>query len=165
MKRFAIIALFSLISGCGVPIEVAAPFDKNEVAYIHQQGSATLTGQAFLRQNGGGVVTCAGSKVALLPAGAYTKEFVTKAFGNVQGGKVNALQVSQINHPDGFTKQRRETICDAEGDFEFKNVANGDYYVASIVTWNVGGSIIPEGGGLIKFVRISGGRSQRLLLN
>ena len=30
-----------------------------------------------------------------------------------------------------------ETNCDAEGDFEFKGVANGGYYLTSTVVWQI----------------------------
>ncbi|RVT87025.1 hypothetical protein DXV76_02755 [Rhodobacteraceae bacterium CCMM004] len=164
MRTLAVLALAAL-AGCGGTIEMATPFDAREVAYVTRSGAADVTGQAFFRQRGGGVVTCAGEEVALIPAGAYMREFVTKGFGRVEGGTIPAIMAPQVSHPPEFAQYRRTATCDAEGDFEFRNVANGDYYVTSIVLWTVGDQIIPEGGALAKLVQIRGGRDQRVIVS
>lgn len=165
MKFLYLMASLALLAACGAPVEVQAPFDAREVAYISSRGPATVSGQAFMRQNGGGVVTCAGETVHLIPAGAYTKEFMTKAFRSPQGGRIPAIMAFQTDHPAEYGRLQRRTTCDAEGDFEFQGVANGEYYVTSVVLWQVGDSFIPEGGALAKYVRVSNGNSQRVLLN
>lgn len=165
MKYFVTFVLFSFLAACGGTIEVSEPFNANEVAYIKKSGRANISGQAFFRQRGGGVVTCAGNDVGLIPAGRYTKEFITRGFGNVNGGTIPAILAPQVKHPAEFSRFQRKTVCDAEGDFEFRGVANGDYYVTTIVLWEVPGQIIPEGGALAKFVRIRGGQSQRVIVN
>ena len=41
-------------------IDISRYFSVAEVAPFNVQGSGTIAGQGFLRQSGGGVVTCAG---------------------------------------------------------------------------------------------------------
>ncbi|MFY0635484.1 MAG: hypothetical protein JXQ91_16860 [Vannielia sp.] len=168
MRRSAL-ALLALpllwLAGCGPAIEVAKPFSAREVDYVKRPGSATVTGQAFFRQRGGGVVTCAGYNVLLVPAGGYAKEFVTRAFGNVQGGSIPVILMPKIKHPPAFAEYQRKATCDAEGDFEFRAVPNGDYYIFSGILWEVPNQIIPEGGALAEFFRVSGGRSERVIVN
>ena len=56
------------------PIRVQG-FDAAEAAYIHDVGTNRIEGNAFLRQKGGGVVTCAGEAVRLIPLGRFAKKY------------------------------------------------------------------------------------------
>lgn len=162
----AALATLTLAACAGRVVETTVPFDPNEVSYINQRGSADIEGQAFFRQRGGGVVTCAGEEVRLAPAGEYTTQRMTQIYGSAQGGRVNVLQgVSQDNLDPGYLSMMRTSVCDAEGDFIFSNVANGDYYVLTRVLWTVGDSFIPEGGGLAQRVQVRDGQDVRVLLN
>lgn len=166
MKKIIIFAALA-VSGCmGRPIETTVPFNAQEVAYINQSGAADVEGQAFLRQQGGGVVTCAGETAFLIPAGQYATQRMTQIYGNLQGGKVAVSQGSSGENLDpNYEKMMRKATCDAEGDFTFNNVANGDYYVATAVTWTVGNAFVPEGGLLAQRISVRGGRSTRVLLS
>ncbi|SIO10424.1 hypothetical protein [Vannielia litorea] len=165
MLRRALAAALLALAGCGPAIEVGQSFDPGEVAYIKRPGAASVTGQAFFRQRGGGVVTCAGYDVVLAPAGGYAKEFVTRAFGSVQGGAIPVVMMPKVQHPAAFSEFQRKATCDAEGDFEFRAVPDGDYYIFSGILWEVPNQIIPEGGALAEFFRVSGGRSVRVIVN
>lgn len=165
MKFLNSLLLFFFVAACGGTIEMNEPFNSSEVSFVNRSGSAQITGQAFLRQRSGGVVTCAGNDVALIPAGAYAKEFITRAFGDVRGGRIPAIMAPQVQHPPEFGALQRRTTCDAEGDFEFRDVANGDYYISTILLWEVPGQIIPEGGALTELVQVRNGRNQRVLVN
>jgi len=165
--KMALFGAMLLLAACvGTDIEVTAPFVPAEAAFINQRGAARLSGQAFMRQMGGGVVTCAGEKVRLIPATAYARERISKIYGTSKGGRVNIYQAaSGKNMPPAYLKLMRIAICDAEGDFEFNGVANGAYYIATRVIWYTPGSYVPEGGGVARQVTIRGGRSQRVILN
>ncbi len=158
----------ALISGAcvGTEIEVASPFVPAQAAYVNQRGAASVRGQAFMRQLGGGVVTCAGEKVRLIPATAYTRERITKIYGNPEGGRINVYQgTSGKNLPPAYFRYMRQSICDAEGNFEFNGVADGTYYLVTRIVWMVPGSYFAEGGGVAKRVTVKGGRSVRVILS
>ncbi|SLN19906.1 hypothetical protein ROJ8625_00696 [Roseivivax jejudonensis] len=166
MRRILVGASMLALAACVQTIETTTPFDPNEVAFINQRGAADITGQAFLRQAGGGVVTCAGEQVQLIPAGTFAKERLSQLYGSVQGGRIGTMVgASQENVDPRYLEMVRTSQCDAEGDFEFRNVANGDYYVLSGVRWTVPGSYIPEGGSMAKLVQVRSGQDQRVLLN
>ena len=169
MKKISIglAAIMFALAGCvGQVIETTVPFDPNEVSYITKRGTATIEGQAFLRQRGGGIVTCAGFEVILIPAGQFATERMTQIYGSRDGGRINVFGgANQENVDPRYLQMTRKTTCDAEGDFEFREVSNGAYYVFTTVTWQVGNSIVPEGGGLARRVEVNGNRDVRVLLN
>lgn len=166
MKFVLPIALALVASACAREIVSTVPFNSDEVSFIRKTGNAEISGQAFMRQNGGGVVTCAGQVVQLIPAGKYARERFTGIYGNEMGGKIGVLQSASQNglDPQYLTMTKSES-CDAEGDFVFNNIAAGSYYVITAVTWTVGNQIIPEGGALAKLVDIKDGQKVRVLLN
>lgn len=164
MKRIVAIVLLGWVTAC-TPLVIEAPFSTEEVSFINSPGAATLEGQAFLRQMGGGVVTCAGSGVILVPAGGYATELFTKAFGNRDGGLANVFVAAPESTPTDFETYTRKTQCDADGNFAFVQVPNGDYYVVSEVQWYVGDGIIPEGGMVGRRVSVRNGMGQRVIIS
>ncbi|WP_143735975.1 hypothetical protein [Methyloprofundus sedimenti] len=89
----------------------------------YTQGSNTVTGQAFLRQRGGGVVTCAGNTVIMYPNNLY---FLAKRNGSPE---------VEINDESSFME--KSTQCDATGNFEFSNIQNGEWVIETTVGWDV----------------------------
>jgi len=59
------------------PVQMQTKFDYEMHKPYVQKGNNTIKGQGFLRQQGGGVVTCAGRDVLLFPATPYFREFIT----------------------------------------------------------------------------------------
>lgn len=89
----------------------------------YMDGNNTVTGQAFLTQRDGGVVTCAGRSVIIYPNVAY---FLVARDG---------LQDVQFNKELSALKQG--TQCDAQGNFEFEGIANGEWIIETSVSWEV----------------------------
>lgn len=124
----------------------AAPIEFNPGvhALYKASGSATIEGQAFLRQQGGGVVTCAGSEVLLAPATAFYRaaivdpKFIYGATASLMSADAKALI--------------HETMCDATGNFTFSGVAAGVWVVITDVSWVAAGR--REGGALVKEVEV-----------
>ena len=133
-------ALFAacLVSACTAPpvkpkAAMISEFDATAHAAYMKPGTAIVRGQGFLRQRGGGTVTCAGQQVVLVPATTFFREAfeVTKANGQA---------------PD-FTEEKRRpeyqavvhrSQCDAQGNFSIPKVAPGRWFIATAVTWTVG---------------------------
>ena len=104
------------------------------------QGTAVISGQAFLTQRGGGVVKAAGKSVTLDPATSIGNEWWEKA------GRV-WIQRGQFPPSSNFYKARRETVADAEGRFKFSDLPAGKYILRTEVTWEVGD--LPIQGGVV----------------
>lgn len=139
--------LVASVAACAPQYEMKNSFDPAEAAFATKPGRTTVTGQAFLRQRGGGVVTCAGEGVALMPSIKYTDEMIQRSFGSTTGGLAGAFAPYPAKDAvPQLEKVTKKAQCDANGNFSFPNVAPGAYWAMSKVTWTVGNNIIPEGG-------------------
>lgn len=164
MRNLALVALCLFAAGCAPKvIKPQAPFVEAEYAAYRGSGTGTIEGQGFLRQNGGGVVTCAGSKVWAVPATAYTRE-MTGIYEAGWNPIVGGLAV--IDNPNQGRLFRegieRETQCDAQGNFVFRNLPAGQWIVSTAVTWRVGYDA--QGGYVRQETALADGQTVRLLL-
>jgi hypothetical protein len=146
--------------GCRT-VEVGVVFDPQEAKFINEKGAGRIEGQAFLRQNGGGVVTAAGNTVYLIPATKYARERFAKIYN---GQHVTYLGAKVENTPPEYMALTRTTIADAQGNFTFEALKDGDYIVQTQVFWRVAGSALPEGGSLYAELQVRGGKAPRAIL-
>lgn len=135
--------------------QINVPFD--EAAYLQYTtpGQGSITGQGFLRQRGGGVVTCAGDTVMLLPATVFFRSVVAQARGGAQ--------FTAFSSDPRYKYMVRMGRCDAQGNFSFANLPAGAWLVATRVGWEVANS--PQGGTLLREVALSSGGTQHVLLS
>ena len=148
-----------LLFGCVVVPPMQSVFYADEVAFIHERGTNTIKGNAFLRQKGGGVVSCAGSEVLLIPKGAYSTERMERLFGiaTVKGYNPAGFGRRAPAAPEGFFSATRETTCDIDGKFEFKNLSAGSYFITTDVFWTASSYFSPpQGGNLMVPVTFAG---------
>jgi len=154
MKTYAFLAALFL---CGCMQQKTVAIDTSvseaELAPYREAGTASITGQGFLRQNGGGVVTCAGSQVILAPDLPPIRQAIDAAragsqvqFGGQQWGDAG-----------------RKTICDAQGNFSFEQLPAANWYVLTEVRWEVGYS--SQGGTLGAPVTTRPGEQSHLVLS
>jgi hypothetical protein len=130
----AVLSIFILVAACAQarPVKpINAKFDPVEYQPYQTPGPGIVLGQGFLRQQGGGVVTCAGSKVLLFPATAFTRE-VVNIF--VTGGQPDTSRLTGLRAEGAM----RETQCDAQGNFRFDNLAAKRWIVMTEVKWVIG---------------------------
>ncbi|MCF7971812.1 MAG: hypothetical protein K9L22_11700 [Methylococcaceae bacterium] len=97
----------------------------NYISYL-KKGLNKVTGQAFLRQKGGDIVTCAGEIVTLHPNTDY--------FNYVYSISEHYIKHKQFENEASLVKQ---TKCDAQGDFEFYNVPEGEWVIKTTVQWEI----------------------------
>lgn len=137
------IALTAYLAGCNrvqAPVTLSTPFPNADLAHYSASGSATIAGQAFMRQNGGGVVTCAGSLALLMPDLPYFSEAVAHARNNQ-----NVDFAADQQHAQSMV---RKSTCDAQGNFVFTNLPVGGWIVTSRVHWVV--ADVSQGGTLLQ---------------
>lgn len=151
-------------------INVNEPFDAAVAMEMIADGDGRLNGAAFLRQQGGGVVTCAGNQVRLLPATGYALERMAGIYGNpfslgevkyvgVYSPRVNAVVLPD---PDEYSRISRSTTCDAQGNFEFQGIKDGRYFVATHVVWRVRSE---EGGALASLISVKNGKAAKVIMS
>lgn len=130
MKRLLLLPpLIALVSACVVSPRVHSyktPFDETQFRPYVGEGTAGLSGQAFVTEKDGKTVYAAGNEVILIPVTDYTREWYQVG---VVGGKVVDRFDSQIG------KYLRFTRADAAGKFEFRNAPAGQHYVATDMSW------------------------------
>jgi hypothetical protein len=155
-----LLALTVVLSGCVTtpPPQWNQVSDAAEAEYQSYLagGTASVSGQAFLTQRGGGVVKAAGRTVTLDPATSVGAEWWTKA-----GTKWAHRSLTPPS--PGFAKARKTTVADAEGKFKFSGLAAGRYYVLTDVTWEIPGQFgtSTQGGLVGSLVEVKEGSTHR----
>jgi hypothetical protein len=168
MRGIVLLVVCSLAGGCVPPTIMqlsVAPVDMEMATAMLQPGTGLLKGSALLRQRGGGVVTCAGNDVHLIPATESVTREMRRIFraesGYVpRGGDAIMGGGTLVNPP---TPNRRG-ICNAQGSFTFDRVRAGRWHVMTTVIWSVGDNY--QGGTLLTtFDLVEGGEAEVVLTN
>lgn len=160
-----------LITGCAAPIQkidTSAQFDKEQAQSLLSDGTNNLKGSALIRQRGGGVVSCAGYEVTLIPVTEYASERMRAIYGSTERGfrsaGMGSKRIAFNDEPPEFKDLVRKTNCDAQGYFKFDKISNGDFYISTSIVWKVNDYFL-EGGVLMRHVSFSGGESKDIVLS
>lgn len=150
-KMFSALVLALSIAGCAIPqpkvwiIDIKSPFSVEEVRWVKEPGTATVTGEAFSR-DGTEVVTCAGIAVKLLPVTKFSEERMFHIYKSKTEGFLSVIDQRNPRkyfelrpNPPEYLDYILETICNSRGEFTFKNVPAGKYYLMTRVVWPLGG--------------------------
>lgn len=154
------------------PIQLQNTFKQSDFAWAKAAGNNTITGSAVLRTVGGEVRSCGGFEVDLIPAVQYSAERMAHLYGNAQRGyqPVPTLFQSTVtfaNDPIDYQLVGRKSACDAQGNFEFRDLPDGGYFVVVPIVWSVptgAYSSEPQGGRLMRRVDVAGGKTERVVL-
>lgn len=138
-------------------LALVAAFDATEAKSLLADGKNSIKGSSFMRQQGGGVVTCAGQTVSLVPATAYATERIAALYGNTERGTNNGRRYKFVPDPPEFLTSIKTTRCDAQGNFAFDRIADGTFYINTLVVWQIGYS--QQGGQLMQRVSVKEGQS------
>ena len=169
MRTLTLLGILVALSACMASMPpkhtMVSNFDPSEVEWFTSSGENSIYGSALIRQRGGGVVTCAGSDVSLLPVSTYADERILAIYGNSRKG-YSRLGATSINEPpeQAYIDTMREATCDAQGFFSFKNLPDGEFYITAAVHWQVN-DYFYEGGNLMHKVDLSGGGSIEVVLS
>src|SRR5262245_52041396 len=125
--RAVVIMLGLLGTGCATrqppqPVQMRTAFDPLEHNAYMEPGENSIKGQGFLRQQGGGVVTCAGSEVLIVPATSFFREVVI----HVRAGK--KPEIAEKIDPS-FKPIVKHAQCDAQGNFSVEKLPSGAWLV------------------------------------
>ena len=88
----------------------------------------------------------------MYPVTSYTTQKVRALMAT--DGDVAALLYSIPFEPRA-EKYRKSTIADAAGNFEFRRLPAGDYYVVCLITWEVPGRFGVETSGGVAYSRVA----------
>lgn len=118
--------------------------------FPERAGDAAVRGQALWRQDGGGLITCAGDEVYMFPVSEYAQHQLQQL---KYGDRLD------LSRQPGFHKQ----LCDAQGNFSFRDLGAGDWYVVSRFVWYE--NYKPQGGWLVTTVDLAPGERERVIVN
>ncbi len=99
------------------PYLIAADFDAKQAQDMLRPGENSIRGSALIRQSGGGVVTCAGGTVSLIPATQYANERTAGQFPAMHDERGFSRKIYLQFDPDerAYAQLMRHTSCDAQG--------------------------------------------------
>lgn len=157
MRLIVWVVLAALLAGCKTfPIQLRSDLTRAELAPYGETGDRFIAGEAFRRQVGGGIVTCAGETVTLLPAVQVVEEAV-KIWR--AGDEIYTTNLEYVN----VSGSVRWTECDKDGTFAFFDLPPQEYYVMVPVRWNSRKK--SYGGVLSEKVDLTHGSAERLILD
>lgn len=175
MKKIALVLCALTLVACGTrqpqpKIQLHTMFNTEQAQQLMREGTNTIKGSALMRQVSGGVVTCAGQFVGLVPATTYAYERIRHLYGSDLSGTRNAFLAQ--NNPDPFestdpnyTEMQKRTLCDAQGFFKFEKLADGEFFILSSVSWKANpNSMYFEGGWMMKRVAVKGGEVKEIVM-
>lgn len=166
LKSFLTVLAFAALTGCAnKPAVLATTFDLQAAEKQLQDGPNTVTGSALIRQSGGGVVTCAGGSVFLMPKTARAREWAFLVYGTSgpAGYRSASGRGISFDSTDRFFSTVRTATCDAQGNFKFARVGNGEFLLFTRITWMVGSSL--QGGSIMRSVSLQNGESLDVVLS
>lgn len=156
MNLFSILSLLALLfAGCVAPVKQSVPFDDSAFAWAAGKGTATIAGSAFLKTRGGDVKVGAGNNVELIPVTPYT----------IERFRTSVNLPLEARDPR-LSKHIRTTLADAQGNFEFKEIPPGDYFLACIIQWQYGTGLgtATTGGQAIALVSVKSDEVKKVVL-
>jgi len=142
--------------------EIAEPFDQELATRQLRHGPNTLRGNAFMRQQGGGVVTCAGRVVSLIPRTPYANGRIFAIYNTNEFGVSTSANFRFVPDLPEYHSNLRQAQCDSQGNFLFENVADGEFFVVTQITWQVGQAL--QGGNLMRKVTLVGGSITSIIM-
>jgi hypothetical protein len=161
MKRISIVALALCLSACATAPQPRAverlAFNEAEFAALPKIGTASVKGQIFARQRGGGVIKGAGSEIYLNPVTSLSQQWFDEAMkGNEMAGDADPR----------YLVAGRTAFADADGRFEFNNLPPGDYFVTGMIQWEAPTQfgVARQGGRVINKVTAENGKTANVLL-
>ncbi len=157
----ALVLSFAL-AGCasyGPPVVISSTFDPEAAAFIHQNGTAAISGQAFVRRDNGRFFKAAGTDVYLIPRTDYADERMAALYGE----KKYRLRETQIPEADPvYETYMRTTIAGLDGKFTFEHVADGEYYVVAMIV--LPNKVMPFDFPIMERVTIENGKNVRIVM-
>jgi hypothetical protein len=150
------------------PVNITTVFDAEQAKNLSKVGTNTIRGSALMRQVNGGINTCAGQPVLLIPATIHAQKRMKILFGNAtKAMRPVGREVVIKGSPPEYFKLTRNTTCDAQGRFVFDKVTDGSFYIATNVVWSSFGFFYrtPQGGTLMEKVTVGENEIKEIVLS
>ena len=113
--------------------------------------------------------TCAGLEASLIPHSAYAAERIAVTYGSSAEGFGGRETRPFTPDPAAYHDTIRRTLCDAQGNFTFRGLPDGQYFVLVEVSWEAieGGRyayLAGQGGTMMSRVSVRGAEEREMIL-
>ena len=126
------------------PIVIVNLFDANEVNWFKSKGTGSIKGIAKFKSKDGELRYGEEFRIELMPKCLYTEERLSKIYPSKNSGFIYVEDGIPTFTPD--PKEYHDTLktmCNKDGEFEFQQLPEGEYYVIAFMLWgNTGGGIM-----------------------
>lgn len=155
-----IIETYVRANGSNTPVPVMSDFSDEEVGWFKTKGKGIIKGSARFKSKTGEVRFGNEFRIELMPASRYTEERLHKIYDSKESGYVHLEDGVPrfIPDPAGY-HETMKTMCNEKGEFEFKNLPKGEYYVIAFMIWDqetAANSSRKTGGGMMQRVSVDG---------
>lgn len=157
MRILSVAVCLMLLTGCvGQSVKIDSVFDPKAAEVIHKQGEGRIDGHAFLKKPNGYVMNASGEVVWLIPATPYARERMNRLYAGKKFMPANATNRAETTDPK-FYEFTRKTKAESSGRFSFENVAPGEYFIVTNVTWKDSeNDVFSRGGAIYETVTVTG---------
>lgn len=139
MKQLVCIFLVLSLVSCASRVKLTTTFNPENLEWVKKKGKYRVSGESFAMTIGGTPKTCAGKWVYLIPVSDYSSEIMMKAYKSTEMGKRTDKGYVIENIDPQFDEYTLKAQCSSTGQFSFKNVPKGEYFLESKFQWYVGG--------------------------
>ena len=140
--------------------QTTSVYNPEEVSWFDQKGYGTILGNAFVRKQDGGIVSCAGQGVSLVPRSSYADERMKHLYQSVDSGNNSGRQIDEAD--PRYAEKFIATVCDVDGRFKIEGLPDGDYYVVANVWW---GDPVQGGANLMRRVSVVGDEIKEITMS
>lgn len=149
----SVLAVLVYIGSAATGQQSSGPFVESDYAQFRGWGSGAIVGTVSgnLRPGAGAPINCN-------PATSYSKDFIERSTG---GERLTPAD------PRVWT-YHRQTVADASGNFEFRGLPQGEYYVYTGIGWGLRGGygiVVPAGAMASERVTVRPGQKTKVILN
>lgn len=149
---------YLVLNGCASrTVQISRSFQESEFIPYQKQGDGSINGQVFLKTRGGEIKYGAGNTVTLIPDTPYTREIWNYMSRDELLVGIDGRWLNYV----------KETTADANGNFEFKNLPAGSYFLKCPVFWEVPNSsygLTTTGSVVKKSIKLSNGEAIKIVL-
>ena len=178
MRFFLYLSILLLTTSCASSVETpfvsSEEFNEDDIAWAKDRGKTKIEGSSFIVDRmglNGTTHTCAGYSALLLPQSDFFEEYFNYLFDNLEDSfwdYKGSIPYKRLDFPSYESAGVRESKCDIDGKFEFKNVPSGTYHINTTVYY-IGGPLrtIPpdyKGGMFLKRIVVNDEDSLRVVL-
>ena len=128
MLKMGLFLMLGVLSACVATNSTSEriPFPEAEYSALRTDGNGAISGQVYIEAKGGERVVKQGAKVVLNPVTSYSRQWY----------ETTAVMKHHLAPPDAkILVYIKETVTDAEGRFEMRDIPAGEYFLSSGVVW------------------------------